>query len=37
MTMYCRQHNMPRWKKSAGPITDIGPPPLPRGRYNAIK
>lgn len=37
MTMYCRQHNMPKWKKSAGPIMDIGPPPRLQRRYNTIK
>ncbi len=37
MTMYCRQHNMPKWKKPATPIMDIGPPPQVRRRYDAIK
>ncbi len=36
MIMYCRQHNMPKWKKSATPIMDTGPPPRLRRRYNAI-
>ncbi len=37
MTMYCRQHNVQKWKKSAGPIMDIGPPPMLRRKYNAIR
>ena len=37
MIMYCRQHNVPKWKKSAGPIMDIGPPPMLRRKYNAIR
>ena len=37
MIMYCRQHNVQKWKKSAGPIMDIGPPPMLRRKYNAIR
>jgi group II intron reverse transcriptase/maturase len=37
MIMYCGQHNVPKWKKSAGPIMDIGPPPMLRRKYNAIR